>query len=120
MGYFFGQASFQMHMVINHREVLLLQPDDGIGLFVDGRKGVVLVPGLFIQWGNGQLAELGGTCYSFQYNVALTEQSLGIIGGTVRVRWFCITNHIGAIDLNGDVLVADSYLKVEPFPVFCQ
>ena len=63
---------------------------------------------------------INGACYPFDEDLPLAEQASGIVGCAVRVRWFCITNDIGAVDLNGDVLVADGYLEVEPFPVYGQ
>ena len=43
------QAAFQMHMVVYHREVLLLETDDGIVLFVYPRHCVCFIDRVFFQ-----------------------------------------------------------------------
>ena len=41
-----GEAALQVHVPIDHREVLLLQADDGIVLLVDGGQRVVRIRGI--------------------------------------------------------------------------
>ena len=41
-----GEATFQVHVPVDHWEILLLQADDGIVLLVDRRQRVVRVGGI--------------------------------------------------------------------------
>ena len=107
-------------MVIYHGEVLLLEAYHLVCLLVDGRHGIGLVAHVIAEIFHVQATEPNLAGQPEQGKLAMPDEPVLVIFGTVGAFRLGIAHHFGAVDCDGDVLAAHGYFKAEPFAVFGQ
>ena len=116
----FGQPTLQMDMIVNDREKLLLQTDDGILLLIHRRQGIVRIDGIGSQGSHAHLPELNRSPNTLQQHLSLSQQPLGIGFRPIGLVRFRVAHHIRIVDPDSNVLPANGHLKTEPFPIIRQ
>ena len=116
----FGQATLQVYVIVDYREVLLLQTDHLVSGLIDGRQGVVRIHHTILKHGYCQVAELHIALLANQCETT-TAQHLALIDlCTIRLLRLCIAHHVCTIDLDRDILLTHSDVEIKPLSVFTQ
>ncbi len=117
MRHLFGQASLEVDMIVDDREVTLLQPDDAVLLLVHGRQriGRILQPGG--EFVDIQPAQFHLAFQAFEGDMARGDALPGVLlaaPGILRLR---VADNVHAIDLDPDVLAPHRDAEIKPFAV---
>ena len=120
MRHLLRQSAFQMNMIINHGEILLLVADDLVRRLIDRRQRVIRVERIVLQAGYLQIAESHLPGYAPQGNIAVREQPFGVCLNAIGLRRLGVAHHRRIVDSHLDILSPDGDGKLKPLPVFRQ
>ena len=115
-----GQATLQVHMVVDNREVLLLQTDDFVSSFIHHRHGIIRISYSIMETSNGKVLQFNIALLAYQCKTTLAQHLIFVGLSTVRLIRLSVANHICTIDLNRDILFAHSDIEVKPLAILAQ
>ena len=118
MRHLLRQPAFQMNVIINHGEILLLVADDLVRRLIDRWQRVIRVERIIFQAGYLQIAENYLPGRTAQGNIAVREQPFGVCLNTIGLRRLGVAHYRRIVDSHLDILSPDGDGKLKPLPVF--
>ena len=107
-------------MIVDDREILLLQTNNIIGGLIHYRHGIVRIGYTIMQTSNSEVLELDVALLPNQCETTLAQYLVLVSISTVRLIRLSVANHISPIDLDRDILLAYSDIEVKPLVIFTQ
>lgn len=117
MGHLLGEVALEVDVVVDDREVALLQADDPVPLLVHGRQGVGRIHRARRKLRERHITELHPATEALHEYAARGDQLAGVILGAPGLRRLRVADDVHAVHLHANVLPANRHAEPEPLAV---
>ncbi len=108
------QSTLEVYMIVDDREIALLQPDYLIGRLVNRRECVGRIDSARLERSHCEIAQHHRPLVATQGETPRRENAPFVFLGAVRLLRLGVAHHIDAVYRNGDIAGAHCDLKVKP------